>query len=225
MDPHVVVSGGVDSAPVGSCLLHAGAAVEKAAVRWLRVLVSVMPVCPTNSTFPKYFWRAAIGGGVLLGLLRELHVSSDVYAKANLDDDNGATFLVEGGRVWRGGSLGPPRIDHIRRGTVPCKEELLGLLIGRPHPYIRREAVVHYASPSATGRPRRLYMGSWETSMCRLWRMSSVLGGGASYSGEGFASRGRGIIPPGWMTVAHEWVRVTQESRLLFWGGSPYPPL
>jgi hypothetical protein len=43
-----------------------GRTVEKAAVRWSRVLVSVVPASPTgkatNSTLPQYFLRAAIRG-------------------------------------------------------------------------------------------------------------------------------------------------------------------
>ncbi len=43
-----------------------GRTVEKAAVRWSRVLVSVVSALPigktTNSTRPQYFLRAAIGG-------------------------------------------------------------------------------------------------------------------------------------------------------------------
>jgi len=35
-------------------------------------------------------------GGVFLGILCELDVAAEVYAKANLDDDDGAVFLVEG---------------------------------------------------------------------------------------------------------------------------------
>ena len=41
--------------------------------------------------------------GSFLGLLRELDVATEVFAEADLTDDNCAVFLVEGGRVWRGG--------------------------------------------------------------------------------------------------------------------------
>ena len=47
-------------------LSNEGRTVEKAAVRWFRVLVSVVPAWPigktTNSTRPHYFLRAAIRG-------------------------------------------------------------------------------------------------------------------------------------------------------------------
>jgi hypothetical protein len=36
---------------------------------------------------------------VFLGLLRELNFATEFFAKADLDDDEVAIFLVEGGRV------------------------------------------------------------------------------------------------------------------------------
>ena len=37
--------------------------------------------------------------GVFLGLLLKLNVAAEILAEADLDDDEGAFFLVEGGRV------------------------------------------------------------------------------------------------------------------------------
>ena len=66
MDPRIMVRRGAKDAPDGFCLLHLGAASEKAAVRWSRVGVSVVSACPigkaTNSTRPQYFLRAAMSG-------------------------------------------------------------------------------------------------------------------------------------------------------------------
>ncbi len=38
-------------------------------------------------------------GGVVLGLLHNLEVEAEIFAKADLDDDEGALILVEGGLV------------------------------------------------------------------------------------------------------------------------------
>ena len=47
-----------------------GRTVEKAAVRWLRIVVSVLIACPirkaTNPTLPQYFLRAVIRGEYFL---------------------------------------------------------------------------------------------------------------------------------------------------------------
>ena len=47
------------------------------------------------------------GHQYLLVLLLELNVAAEVPAKADLDDDEGVFFLLEGGRV-RGGSVWDP---------------------------------------------------------------------------------------------------------------------
>ncbi len=47
---------------------------------------------------------------------------------------------------------------------------------------MRFGAAVHFASPAAAVRPQGLYQGSWETSECRLRRISSVVGRSASQS-------------------------------------------
>jgi hypothetical protein len=41
--------------------------------------------------------------GVFLGLLLELIVASEIHAETDLDDDEGAFFLVEGDRIGGGG--------------------------------------------------------------------------------------------------------------------------
>jgi hypothetical protein len=61
-----------------------GRTVEKAAVRWSRVLVSVVPAWSigkaTNSTLSQYFSESRDEGGVLLGLLVALNVATEVLA-------------------------------------------------------------------------------------------------------------------------------------------------
>ncbi len=81
-----------------------GRTVEKAVVRWSRVLVSVVPACPIEnamkSTRPQY-------------LLVEFIFATKVFAKADLDDDECALLSVEGGRVGRGGVWDPSCIDEV----------------------------------------------------------------------------------------------------------------
>jgi hypothetical protein len=77
-----------------------GRTVEKAAVRWLSVDVSGVPACPigkaANSSLPRYFLISPV---LLLGFLRELDVAAEMSTKADLDDYEGAVFLVEGERA------------------------------------------------------------------------------------------------------------------------------
>ncbi len=73
---------------------------EKAAVRWSRVVVSVVPAWPigkaTNSTRPQCFLRAAMRGEYFLVLFVASLVSqpSEIPGEADLDDDDGALLLV-----------------------------------------------------------------------------------------------------------------------------------
>ena len=50
---------------------------------------------------------------VFLLLLLELNVAAEVPAEADLDDDEGAFLLVEGGRVGRGNVYDPSCIDEV----------------------------------------------------------------------------------------------------------------
>jgi hypothetical protein len=56
---------------------------------------------------------------------------------------------------------------------------------------------VHYATPSAAEIPRWLYLGSCETSVCLLRRMSSVVGRGAGQIGRAAKSIGLRFSPYG----------------------------
>ena len=53
---------------------------------------------------------------------------------------------------------------------------------GRTQSGMRLGAAVHSSSPAAAERPQWLYMGSRETSVCRLRRISCVVGRGANQS-------------------------------------------
>jgi len=111
-----------------------GRTVEEAAVRWSKVLVSVVPAWPigkaTNSTRPQYFLRAAIrGGGVLLGLLVEFDVATEVPSEADLDEDEGALHYVEGGRVGRGCVWDPSCVDEVRCCAMSGFEHHLSLCV------------------------------------------------------------------------------------------------
>jgi hypothetical protein len=53
---------------------------------------------------------------------------------------------------------------------------------------------MHSESPTTADRPQWWYLRSWETSVCRLRRMSSVLGSGARQYGEGVSRGVDGIV-------------------------------
>jgi hypothetical protein len=122
---------GLDAPLLARDLSIDGQTVEKAAVRWSRVLVSVVPAWPIgkaiNSALPQYFLRAAMRGGVLLGLLVELTVAAEVPAKADLDEDEGVLLFVEGGRVGRGSIWDPSCVDEVRCYVMSGIEHQLGL--------------------------------------------------------------------------------------------------
>jgi len=102
---------GLDAPLLARDLSTYGLAVEKAAVRLSRVLVSVVSAWP--NTIPMLS-EGRDEGGVLLGLLVELNVATEVPAKADLDEDEGALLFIEGGRVGRGGVWDPSCEDEIR---------------------------------------------------------------------------------------------------------------
>jgi hypothetical protein len=57
-------------------------------------------------------------GGVFGRLRPDLVVASEVSAKADFDENEGAAVLNVGGRVWRGGVRDTPSIDEFRRRAV-----------------------------------------------------------------------------------------------------------
>jgi hypothetical protein len=113
-------------------LCTVGRTVEKAAVRWSRVMVSVVPAWPLgkamNSTQTQYLLSSegCDEGGVFLGLLVELTLAAEVLAKADLDDDEGAMFFVKRGRVGEGSVWDPSCIDEVRCSAMSGFEQHLG---------------------------------------------------------------------------------------------------
>jgi hypothetical protein len=60
---------------------------------------------------------------------------------------------------------------------------------------MRQGGDVHSKSPSASERPRWLYLGSYDKSVCLMRRMLSVVGRGASQLGGAATSIGFGFSP------------------------------
>ena len=77
-----------------------------------------------SSTCPQYLLRAAMGG-VLRGLGFKFGVAAEISAKSDLDDDESAEALVEGGRVRGGGVRYPSGVDKIRRCSMSSGVEFL----------------------------------------------------------------------------------------------------
>ena len=171
---------------------------EKVAVRWSRVAMSVVHACPigkaTSSTLPQYFLRVVIRGEYLLVFFASL-MSQPMSLHKSISMMIMVQFSLLKEFGFGEGESGTP-LAKIKSRAVPClaKKSSRVFSIGRTHLGIRRGAVVDSASPAAAERPRRLYMGSWETSVCLLRRMSSVVGKGASQSSGRFASRGAGLL-------------------------------
>ena len=69
-------------------------------------------------------------GGVLHGLGFNLGVAAEVPAESDLDDDECAQFLVEGGRVRGRGVGDPSRVDEVRCRSMAGDLELLYFVIG-----------------------------------------------------------------------------------------------
>jgi len=80
-----------------------GRTVEKAVVRCSRVVCergACVSDWESDELHPSpLFLEGHDEGGVFLCLLRELDVAAEIFAEADLDDGEGALFLVEGGRV------------------------------------------------------------------------------------------------------------------------------
>ena len=85
-----------------------GRTVEKAVMSWYRVLVKGNELHPSPVSF-----EGRHEGGVFLGLLLELNVSVEVPTEADLDDDEGALFLVKRARVGGGSVLNLSSIDEV----------------------------------------------------------------------------------------------------------------
>ena len=105
---------GTEDALDGSCLLHLGADGGESSGEVIKgrceCSACVSDREGTELQPSSIFLEGRDEGGAFLGLLRECDVAAEVRSKADLDYDNGALFLAEGGRVWRGGVLSPPRV-------------------------------------------------------------------------------------------------------------------
>ena len=66
-------------------------------------------------------------GGVLLCLLVELNVASEVPVEVDLDEDEGALLFDEGGRVGRGSVWDPSCVYEVRCCAMSGFEQQLGL--------------------------------------------------------------------------------------------------
>ncbi len=66
-------------------------------------------------------------GGVLLGLLVELNVATEVLTEADLDEDEGALLYAEGGGVGRVSVWDPSCLDEVRCCGMSGFEQPLGL--------------------------------------------------------------------------------------------------
>ena len=66
-------------------------------------------------------------GEIFLVLLLELNIAAKVPTEANLDDDEGAFFLVDGGRVGKGSVWYPACIDEVWCCAMPGFKQQLGL--------------------------------------------------------------------------------------------------
>ncbi len=64
--------------------------------------------------FPSVSPEGRQKGGVFHGILLKHILAANVSAESDLDDDEGAPFLVEGGRVGRKGVRDPSGIDEVR---------------------------------------------------------------------------------------------------------------
>ncbi len=76
--------------------------------------------------------------GVFLGFFCEFVVAAEVHAEADLDDDEGAVFLVEGARVGGGCVWDSSCIDEVWCCDISSVKEHMGLP--------KREDPIRYAA-------------------------------------------------------------------------------
>jgi hypothetical protein len=74
---------------------------------------------------------------------------------------------------------------------------------------MRLGAAVHSASPAVAEGLHGLYLGSIETSVCRLWRISSVAGRGANQS------CGMGVEVGDWSVSSEDGESASMESPVV----------
>ncbi len=160
-------------------------------MRWSSVLVSVVPAwamgTAANSTLPQYFLRAAMRGenfsvfsSNLMSQPRSLQNPISMMMRVHC-------FLLK--EVGSGeGVFGTP-LAQMRSGAVPCpvSNNIWVSACGSTQSRMRLGAAVRSASPAVAEIPQGLHLKSVETPVCRLRRISSVVGRGANQScGMGF---------------------------------------
>jgi len=155
--PSIVVRGRVAGAMLARGLSTVGQTVEKVAVRWSRVLVSVVPAWPMGkamtSTRLQYLLRAAMRGEYFLVFLSNL-TSQPRFLKKPISTMMGALFYVKGGRVGGGSVWDPPCIDKIRCCVMSGFEQHLGLSSWEgPNSVCGLAPRCTFASPTAAERP------------------------------------------------------------------------
>jgi hypothetical protein len=62
---------------------------------------------------------------VLLNLLDELVVASEVFAEADLEEDEGTVLTVEGGGVRGGVDWHSSGLDDVRGSSRSCRHQVL----------------------------------------------------------------------------------------------------
>jgi len=122
---------GLEAPMLARDLSTVGRTVEKASVRWSRVLVSVVPAWPMgkamNSTRPQYLLRAAMRGEYFSVFLSNLMSQPRSLQKPISTRIRVHCFFVEGGRVGRGSIRDPSCVDDIRCCAMSGFEQPLGL--------------------------------------------------------------------------------------------------
>ncbi len=117
-----MVHDGFDVAPGDSCALHARASDGECGsevVEGRRECSACMSDGEGDDLHCSLvFLEGRDEGGVLVGLGFEFVLTSQVPTISDLDDNESAAFLVEGGRIW-GGRVGYlPGVNEVRRCAV-----------------------------------------------------------------------------------------------------------
>jgi len=107
-----------------------GQTVEKAAVRWSRVLVSVVIAWPKGGDDKLYLSTVFLESRDEGGISRfsfDLGVATKLPAKAVFHDDEGALFSFERGWLWGGVVRDPSCVDEVRSCARTGLEHTLSL--------------------------------------------------------------------------------------------------
>jgi len=134
-------------------------------------------------------------GGVFLAPGFHFGVAAQIFVEADLDDDEGIEFFIEGRRVWVWGVRNAPGINQVRARSMSGGVKLLDI-ISRYNPIrYAAGAAVYCEYPSTTERLLVSYRGSLDTSVRQILRTLLGLGIGSSQSGWGVFTPGEGSSP------------------------------